>query len=204
MPCPRNRLAALCLLIAAPGLAGAAPLPSAPAADAGQLAGWWADLAGADADADAARAYAAVCRLADRPGPAVPWLRARLRPVAPQPRRIARLVAALDSDQFPARARAMKELEALGGQAAPALRAALQGKPAPEVRRRVEELLGRLDEPLTDPEVLRAVRAVEALERMGTAEARRLLRELAKEAPGARLTEEARSSLRRLDRRPAP
>jgi hypothetical protein len=46
---------------------------------------------------------------------------------------------------------------------------------------------------------LRQVRAVEALELISTKEARALLEELASGEPRARLTEEARSSLRRLN-----
>jgi hypothetical protein len=51
---------------------------------------------------------------------------------------------------------------------------------------------------------LRDVRAVEALEHAGMPEARRLLETLARGAAEARLTQEARASLRRLERRPAP
>jgi hypothetical protein len=64
-------------------------------------------------------------------------------------------------------------------------------------------LLERLREPgagrLTGEE-LRRVRAVEVLEAVGTAEARDLLGVLAKGAPGAALTREARESLGRLER----
>jgi hypothetical protein len=42
------------------------------------------------------------------------------------------------------------------------------------------------------------LRAVEVLERIGNAEARRVLEALAKGAPEARLTREARTSLERL------
>jgi hypothetical protein len=50
-------------------------------------------------------------------------------------------------------------------------------------------------------EPLRLVCAVEVLERAGTAEARQLLAALSAGAPGARLTNEAATALRRLDRR---
>src|SRR4051794_8047353 len=112
-PCRRHLLshAALALALAlgpAPASAPAAP-PVPP--DTRQLEGWWADLAGADA----ARAYRAVCSLADRPREAIPFLRPRLRPATtPDPRRLARLLADLDSDRFAARDQATRELAALG------------------------------------------------------------------------------------------
>ena len=54
------------------------------------------------------------------------------------------------------------------------------------------------------PEQARALRAVEVLEHVGTAEAKRVLETLAAGAAEARLTQEARASLRRLDARAAP
>jgi hypothetical protein len=48
---------------------------------------------------------------------------------------------------------------------------------------------------------LRLLRAVEVLESAATASCRTVLRQLADGAPGARLTEEAIASLRRLDKR---
>ena len=49
-------------------------------------------------------------------------------------------------------------------------------------------------------EFLRELRALEALERIGTPEARGHLRVLSRGAPAARLTEEAKASLERLSR----
>jgi hypothetical protein len=63
---------------------------------------------------------------------------------APDPGQLERWLADLDSDSFEVRDRAGRELEKLGFAAAPALRKALGGKPSPEVRRRVEGLLGAL------------------------------------------------------------
>jgi TolA-binding protein len=48
------------------------------------------------------------------------------------------------------------------------------------------------------PENLRAIRCVELLEQLATPEARRILQELAQGFPDARLTQEARISLQRL------
>jgi hypothetical protein len=88
----------------------------------------------------------------------------------------------------------------LGELAEPALRTGLEGKPSLEVRRRVEQLLKRLEEQLPTPERLRTLRAIAVLEKIGTAEACELLRSLAEGAAGAGPTREAKSALRRLDR----
>src|SRR5205085_1530982 len=54
---------------------------------------------------------------------------------------VAKLVPDLNSDQFPVRDKASRELERLGPAAEPALRKVLEGQPAPEVRQRIEQLL---------------------------------------------------------------
>jgi hypothetical protein len=81
--------------------------------------------------------------------------------------------------------------------AEPALREALKKGPSAELKRRVEALLERLDDVESAPERLQAFRAVEVLERIGSPAARKVLEELAKGAPHARLTREARASLQR-------
>jgi hypothetical protein len=188
----RRPLLAIALLFALTFRANTAAPPAHP------WTSCWADLA----SANGARGYSAVCRLADHPRLAVPYLRARLRPITtPDAGRIARLIARLDSDHFETRQKASAELERLAELAQPALLRAKHRKPTPEVRKRVDELLRKLERPVTAPEKLRQIRAVEALERMGTPEAQRLLEELAKGAPAARLTREAKESLERLARR---
>jgi truncated hemoglobin YjbI len=71
-----------------------------------------------------------------------------------------------------------------------------------EKRRRIEQLLAA-PRIVQAPEQIRALRALEVLERIGNAEARRVLGAIAKGAPDARLTREARTSLERLLRRTA-
>jgi hypothetical protein len=166
---------------------------------AGKVEPLWDDLAGAGA----ARAYRTVGALAALPG-AVPFLKERLKPVAPaDPQRLKELLAALDSPQYTAREKATRELERLGDLAGPALRQR-QGEPAAlETRRRVEALLHKLDGPVTSPEVIRTLRAIETLERIGDAGAREVLRALAAGAPGHRITDEAAAALDRLKPRPA-
>jgi WD40 repeat protein len=159
----------------------------------------WADLAGADAT----RAFGAVRTLTASPRQAVALLAERLRPVPAG--RVARLIAELDSDSFDAREAASAALSRLGAEAEPALRVALEGKPSPEVRRRARELLRALPAGPHGPTAkeMRASRAVQALEQIGTPEARRLLEALAKGAAEARLTREAAAALGRLAPRQA-
>jgi WD40 repeat protein len=158
----------------------------------------WTDLGAADA----AGAYRAVWALAAAPSRSVPFLGARLRPVpGVDSKRLARLLADLDSGRYAVRQQAVRELEKLGDLTESALRAALEGEPSLELRRRVVALLEKLEAPVTSPQELRALRAVEALERAGTAEARAVLARLAKGAPSARLTRDAQEALKRLDQR---
>ena len=114
-----------------------------------------------------------------------------------------RLITDLDSDRFEVRDAAARELTQLGEQVEPALRRVLEGKPSPEARRRVEALLTG-PRRVRSPEGLRGLRAVQALECVGTAEARRVLEGLSRGAPEARLTREAKAALRRLAGGPAP
>jgi RNA polymerase sigma factor (sigma-70 family) len=172
--------------------------PAIPLSDA-DLEACWADLAGFDGG----RALAALARLADVPGQAVPLLRDRLRPVQPPAAdELRRLLADLDDADFARREAASKQLTELGELAEAALRGALRGEPSPEVRRRVEALLAGLRLVQT-PEARRHLRAVRVLEGVSSAEARRLLERLAEGAPEARLTREAKASLERWARRPA-
>jgi RNA polymerase sigma factor (sigma-70 family) len=152
--------------------------------------------------ADAAAAYRAARLLTEAPGQSVPVLKAHLRPApAVDAGEVARLLAALDSERFAERERAVRGLERLGDRAEAALRRFLAGGPSLEARRRAGTLLDRATGPVTDAEHLRALRAVEVLERIGTPEARQVLDGLAAGAPEARLTREARESLERLTAR---
>jgi hypothetical protein len=163
----------------------------------GEIDRLWADLSGADG----ARAYRAVWTLA-AVRQSVPFLAECLRPVPRiEVERLTRLIADLDSAQFQVRSRASQELEQLGELAEPALRRALAGHPSPEVRRRLEALLAGVEDRTWPPEQLCVLRAVEVLEHVATAKARRVLRSVADGAPGARLTQEAKASLERLSRR---
>jgi WD40 repeat protein len=168
---------------------------------ADELAGLWRDLAGQDT----AKAYRAVARLAAVPRESVLFLGERLSPTAgPDPKKVAALIADLDHDDFATRQRAGKELRALGLLAGPAVRKALSAKPSPEAAWWLEKLAADLERVEPGPEELRQVRAVEALEHAGTADARALLERLARGADEAWQTREARAALRRAAPRRGP
>jgi hypothetical protein len=155
----------------------------------------WHDLAGGDGRR-AFRAARAWLRSGAGGGR---QLQARLRPVPPADgKRLGRLLAELDSDDFTVREAAARGLEEMGERIGPDLRRVLAGRPSAEVRRRLERILPRLHRPGFSGEELRALRALEVLEQIQTREAERLLEVLARGAPGARLTREARAALRRV------
>jgi RNA polymerase sigma factor (sigma-70 family) len=159
----------------------------------------WADLA---AD-DTGRAGRAVWALAADPALAVPLLAGQLRPVARlEPEAIAKLIRDLDDDAFAVRVKARGELARLGALAEPALRQTLEKAPSAEVERAVAELLDVAEAQRKNPsgDALRGVRAVEALEQIGSREARQVLKALAAGAPEAGLTQGARVALDRLER----
>ncbi len=161
---------------------------------AGALAAAWADLL----QLKAAPAFRAQGRLLASPPEAVALFEKTIEPVeAVDPKRLARLIADLDSADFDARDKATQELRALGGRAAPVLRVAAKKPGSLEPRLRAARLLAELHKGPTAEE-LRALRAVEVLEWADTAEARRLLRAWAKGAPGARLTGAAEAAVGRL------
>lgn len=155
------------------------------------------------ASADGIRAYRALWMMIAAARPSVSLLAERLRPKQPvEGTRLERLIAELDSDQFKNRVRASQELEELGELAETALRKALAGTQSLEVRRRVDDLLHKVEAQTLSPEQLLTLRALEVLEQIGTPEAKQVLQNLAKVAPEARLTQEAKASLERVSRRP--
>jgi RNA polymerase sigma factor (sigma-70 family) len=156
----------------------------------------WAGLAGDDA----AAAYRAILTLANSPAQSVPFLRERLAPAAgADAGKIEQWIKDLDSDEFAVRDKAGTELRKLGELAVPALRRALTGGTSAEVRRQATQMIDASAG--ISGERLRGLRAVEALECAGTAEARSLLQALARGAPQARLTLEVKTALDRMYKR---
>lgn len=158
-------------------------------------------------DANAQAAFEAMCRMQAAPERTVALLAKYLKAAEAKgvdADGIAKLVAALDADSFEEREKASKELAALGKAAEPALKAALAAKPSAEAKQRIGQLLEGLKDKAPPPDLLRPLRAVEVLERLGTPEARKLLGELAKGVAEAPLTEAAKGALARLDRAGKP
>jgi hypothetical protein len=137
------------------------------------------------------------------PAAAVAFLQERLRSpplTAADLEQMAQWLTDLDSDQFDVRDGAYRGLAKWGVLAEPMLRTALQGNIGLETRRRINQLLAQIERGILTPDEPRAARAVEVLERIASAEARKLLETLARGTPGAVLTRAAGAALARLRR----
>jgi WD40 repeat protein len=169
-----------------------------PAVAEKPLAAWWTDLVSEDAK----RAGDAIAGLLRKPEASGAFLQERLHPdKVLDEKHLTRLLAELDGNTFKTRETASRELARLGERAEAALRRALDNRPSLEARRRIEDLLNKLERGELPPETLRTLRAIEVLEHLGTPEARACLETLAKGAPQARLTAEAKRALDRLANR---
>ncbi len=161
-----------------------------PGKPAARVARWWVELA----DPSAEKAYRTMQEMAAHPRAALKLLREKLKPVEPvQADRLERLLADLGADEFGEREKASRELVALADAAEPVLRAALEKGTDLEVKWRAKDALGRIEAGRLRPE-----RAVEVLERIGGAEAVKLLGELARGLHGAALTADAAGARARL------
>jgi WD40 repeat protein len=177
------------------------PAPAAAKLSASELEDLWVDLTGTDG----VRAYRAIDRLAASPSESVPFLKGRFKqPPEVGERRLARLVADLDADDFAVREKATRELEGIGPRAEVALRQALEGQPSQEARTRAERLLAKLKSGKLPPSPeLVGLRVLEALEHSDSPLARQALTEMAADKPESRLSQEAKAALQRLARRGA-
>jgi hypothetical protein len=176
------------------------PLPKDLKLTAKELDGLWSDLGGTDGN----KVYAAVRMLRADPEHAIPFLRERLKPPSEglDEKKVKKLIADLDADEFQVREAAAKELAKIGKPAESLLRAALAGSPSAEVKGRVERLLQAIGEESLTPEQQRDVRAVRVLEQAGTPEARKLLETLTGGSATWWVMREAKAALERLDHRP--
>jgi RNA polymerase sigma factor (sigma-70 family) len=169
--------------------------PEQPQAEANpQLAGAWADLA----SDDETKALKAVLALLSMPKETTHFLKENLKPVTVDPKQIGRLIADLDSDKFALREQASHELTAMGEYAVPYLRGALDGKPALEPQMRLEKILQTIKAGVPSLAVMRSLRAIAVLEKIGTPQARQILEALARGRAKALATQEAEAALDRL------
>lgn len=155
----------------------------------------WRDLE----DPDAGKSHRAMVYLYGSPNSTMKLFRANLKPrQASNPSRIVALIKELDDDRYIVREKASDELAELGTLAEEALKEAVKGDSL-EVRRRAQDVLRRMKGGTgVAPERLRAYRAVEVLEMIGTAEARQLLRDTLKYKIDKALEESIKESLARL------
>ncbi|HYV37333.1 MAG TPA: WD40 repeat domain-containing protein [Gemmataceae bacterium] len=158
----------------------------------------WADLG----SPDASQAHRAICSLLADPEKAVNFLNQRLRPFSTMDaENMARALDDLDSERYKIREKATSDLALLGELAEPLLRQTLERQPSPEVKQRVQLLLGKLDAAKPPTDQLRALRAFEVLERIGGPQVRSVFEAQLRQMPDGRLGREAQASLDRMNKR---
>ena len=156
----------------------------------------WADLA----NADAKKARAAVSSFARSPNTAVPFLKRRLRPIEhTSQEKIKSLLDDLESNDAAVWQKAGRTLCLLGTEAESAMRFALRCEYTAPAKQRIESLLKTpANRGLPTGETLRVLRAIHALELIGSPETVKILADLAGGAPSAPETLEAQGASVRL------
>jgi WD40 repeat protein len=166
-------------------------LPKRARLDALELAALWESLSGDDPLVR----HVSIRVLAAAPESALPFLRERLRKTPPiNTAGVKQLVADLDKDDYEERRAAAVRLKKYGPLAIPALQEAARD----DRHEAAGRVLVRLYEDYPSPAQLQEVRALEVLERLGSADARRLLKDLSEGAAESLLTRAAEASLHRL------
>jgi WD40 repeat protein len=149
---------------------------------------------------ESAKAFDALWSLVGAGDKAAELFDQRLKPVpAPDAAKLQKLLTNLSDNEPMTRDTASAELAKLGPLAEPALREKLkEEKLDPEARKRIDELLEKLSARVATDDELRDGRAVLALELIGTAKSRDVLRKLADGAAGSPVTRDAKAALQRL------
>jgi WD40 repeat protein len=164
-----------------------------------ELDKFWDDLTSDDGP----RTHKALWALVASGDKAVALLRARVKPVTTDPKRIGPLLTDLAGASLEKRQAAMRQLETLE-EARADLARLLADKPALEMRLRIEQILAKLEERAALPAMLHALRGVRVAEQVGSPEARKLLQEWADGVADAHLTRAARRAITRMDDKSAP
>jgi WD40 repeat protein len=151
------------------------------------------------AETDAAQAYDAIWSMVANSQDTLGMLQTRLKP-APfvEVTQVQQLIGQLDDPQYKVRQKANLALLKMGDRVQEAVEKALAGNPPLEARKRLQDMDAKLSSPILQGEALRACRAIEVLECIGTPQARQLVRLLAEGAPGASTTTAAQQAIKRM------
>jgi WD40 repeat protein len=172
--------------------------PAAASPTEAEVASLWQNISG-----EGAKVHRLLWAMTAEPKKSVEVLKGKLQPGPPaDPKRIAKLVADLDNEDFDTREKAS---EALAGipEADMELKKALENNPSVEKKRRIEALLENRKPGVVGADQIREARAVELLEMIGTPEAKQLLEKLAKGSDDSTLTQDCKAALDRLSKRKA-
>jgi WD40 repeat protein len=149
--------------------------------------------------ADPAQAQRGLEYLYRNPAEAVKQTATRIpAPAATPAAKLKQFIEDLSNDDYPTREAAVKELEKFGGEASPLLQEVMRSSQNAEARKLAGELLSKLEAPAIRADDLKILRIVEAMECLGTPEARAQLEKWAAGPVGHRLTVEAAAAMERL------
>jgi WD40 repeat protein len=158
-----------------------------------------ADLWEALAASNAKMAARAVDELTLHPSVTVRMLSERLRPdEKPDPKEVKRLIERLGDPDYEIRQRAEKQLQRWRELVVVELQNAVGERNELEVQERLQRLLNAIHAANIEPDRLRAIRAIEVLERIGTPEAKQVLTRMASGAGESMITKEAKWAVERL------
>jgi hypothetical protein len=148
---------------------------------------------------DAKSAFQAMVRMAGDPTATAKHIQKNLKPTTSvDAKSLDKVFADLDADAISVREKATQMLDEFGRVAVQASRARLQTIRSEEVKSRLTQFIERQEREELNSEELRAFRAVELLESLGSEEARKVLEQLAKGERSAWLTIESTRALSRL------
>lgn len=122
-------------------------------------------------------------------------------PKGPDEKELAEKIDQLGAKEFRVRDAAQRELSKRGEPIVPLLQKRLTKERDAEIKERLQKIIENPIDPILptpSPELLRSLRAVEILERIGLPAAKAQIQRLAKGADGDPLTMEAQSALRRM------
>lgn len=169
-----------------------------PALSDDKLFSLWKALASSDAE----EAGRSIWLLTADSKQAVAFLAERLRELSAsdsqKTTKVSQLVADLENPSFDSREAAARNLRKLGKLAVPALNEALVRRGSLDARRRIEGLLEQRESPIQSSEALQVLRAIEALEHVGTPAARQVLVRFANQTSDSFFKQEAKAAAERF------